>query len=385
MLPCSRGLTLLAVLVAASPAAAQTTLPPGATFAQLFAVYRAGNADAAVEAFSLWKPARVKAEAKLPDGVDDIRSLAALALFHTEAGMRNRTYGDFAEDAPNVITLGGWGIEKVFEPHIYAAYRLVDGLIKRGKREKNPVLLSFCKNWYILTMSHCRRWGRSGCLIELDEKGEHDLDGENDPEYLLLIGSLREPVRQGVPVFSPTSAPRDQATGGMTGALPALPPPGPVWGQQARWAFWKALELAPTLVEARLRLGRVHFNTGDRQFAEEELRRTIDEARQHAFASHLAPLFLGALLEFDDQLAEAIPFYRQAVIVIPRAHTARVALGQSLVRSAAHDEGWSMTRAMFNGEGPNLEPALDPSIIYFAAQYWQGASRVKAMRDLVRR
>jgi tetratricopeptide (TPR) repeat protein len=361
---------VLALGLGLSPGHAQTGVSADATFARLFAEYRRGNHDAAVQAFSRWKPERVKADARLGDGVDDVASVAALALFHTEAGMRNRTFGQIAEDELGEIALGGWGLEKVFEPHSYAAYRAVDDVIKRARRDQNTGLLSYAKSWYIVAISYCRRWNHDPCVDELIDKGEHDLDGDEDPEYLLLIGSIAEPRRWAYP--------------GARLREPASFHSGV--GQESRWAFTQALKRNPQLVEARMRLGRVHWVTNDRVVAERELTQALEEAKasRHLFALHLASLFLGELAEEDGHVERALDLYRASVDSVPYAHTAAVALGQALVRTGRHDEGWLVARQMFGREGPDHEPVLDPFGIYDAAQYWQGASRVRAMREMVR-
>jgi hypothetical protein len=80
----------------------------------------------------------------------------------------------------------------------------------------------------------------------------------------------------------------------------------------------------------------------------------------------------------------AIQFYRAALQTMPRSHSAAVALGQALVRSGNGIEGWRVARDMFGDEGLGVAPALDPWSIYRGGQYWQTASRVQAMRAVIR-
>ena len=369
-------------------AASQGGVSPESTFEQVFAAYRRGNADAAVAAFARWPPARVKAEATLGEGVDDVRSIAALALLHTEAAIRNGVLGSFAPDAPQRIVLGGWGFSPMFEVHSYSAFTLIDRLAKRARASDDANTLSYARSWYILVISYCVRAGRRACHEELIDKGEYDVEGDNDPEYLLLIGSRDEPRRRARPgdrrrMPLPISA--LPSGGSLVGFLPS-PDPLASSVQQSRWAFARALERNPMLVEARLRLGRIYWVTNERARAERELTLALAQGRdqRHFFVMHLASLFLGELLEEQGRMDEAIAAFRDAVSVFPHAHTASLALGQALVRVGRGDEGWAVGREMFGLEGPGVDPAVDPYVMYPAAQSWQGARRLAAMREVIR-
>src|SRR3990172_10917632 len=65
----------------------------GRSFRAIFEQYRSGGADDAVEEFSRWEPERVEREATRPPDARDLRSLAALALLYTEAGLKNERFG----------------------------------------------------------------------------------------------------------------------------------------------------------------------------------------------------------------------------------------------------------------------------------------------------
>jgi hypothetical protein len=361
--------TVLTLLLGATlPLAAEPQARPAldsAGFAQLFDAYRHGDATAAVAAFSRWKEPRVKAEATLPPDVHDAPSLAALALFHTEAGMGNRTFGKFGEGTPDFLTLGNWGLEDVFEVHAYRSYRLIDDLIRRAKSEHDANLLTFCRSWYILAVSYCLRWNLA-CMEGLIEKGEYHF-GHDDPEFLLLLGSVKEPTVS-----------RRSRTKYMQMDV--------MLDQEAKWAFRRALKLDPRMPEARLRLGHMLHVMENDPDAQGELEHALRDATatHHLFATHLAALFLGELHDEAGRKEEALRYYQMAVDSY-RAHTASVALGQALALSGRTDEAWDVGRRMFGREGPGVEPLLDPWSIYMAAQYWQSASRVRSMRDVVRR
>jgi tetratricopeptide (TPR) repeat protein len=340
-----------------------------AEFETLFDTYRNGDAEGAVERFSRWEGDRVAEEARLPDGDDSAHALAALALFHTEAGMRNLTFGRYRDDTGMELHLGFWGLEDVFEPHSYRAYQLIQQLIGIAKARGDRNLLQFCKSWYIVSISYCMRWGYD-CGEQLVERGEHEFDGEDDAEYLLLLGSRRS---GGLRHQEPGDVMvRDMQLADM---------------QYARWAFQKALKKNPDLVEARMRFGRLLHFANEQIDAARELERALADARasNHLFAEHMAAFTLGELHEEADEMDEAIRYYRIAFDLYPRGHTAAIALGQALVRSGHGPEGWAIARDMFAGEGPGAAAALDPFAVYRFAQYWQSGSRVKAMREVVRR
>jgi tetratricopeptide (TPR) repeat protein len=345
---------------------------PGKSFEQLFEQYRRGDANAAAAALSQWSDERIALEARLPDDVTDSGSLAALALFLTEAGLSRRTFGEFVKDTPPIVQpflgvliwLGHWGLEDIFEPRAFRAHQLIEELLRRAKADDDARLLGFCRDWYIVAVSYCQRW-RLPCVRGLLQKGEHYF-GDEDAEFLLLVGSIRQPPimtrwRMREIKFDATR------------------------GQESMFKFRRALRLRSDLVEARVRLG--HIQSAIHGFPEgrQELEQALREARadNHQFAAYLAALFLGDLHESAGRMPEAIAHYRMAVEIV-RGHTASVALTQALARSGQTDRAWEVGRQMFGNEGPSVDPVVDPFVIYHAAQYWQTVSRVGAMRSVVR-
>src|SRR3990172_433475 len=65
----------------------------GRSFRAIFEQYRSAGADDAVEEFSRWEAERIEREATLPPDARDLKSLAALALLYTEAGLKNEKFG----------------------------------------------------------------------------------------------------------------------------------------------------------------------------------------------------------------------------------------------------------------------------------------------------
>jgi tetratricopeptide (TPR) repeat protein len=374
---------LLSVLVAASTGVAATThrqnLDATESFPQLFDRYRTGDADHAATAFAAWSEDRVDRDAKLIAPVSDDWTLAALAVLHTEAGFRNDTFGRFRKGTPNFINLGSWGLEKVFERHAFTSYQIVDDLLARAKDEEDARLVAFSRSWYIVAVSYCLRW-QLDCAGGLFQKALHEF--KDDAEIALLNGATAEALMTGL---SKDFLGMQLGSTGMGEISTSHGIFGPE-RQEAEYALRRALKLDPSLVEARVRLGRVLFMLDRNQEARQELEQARQAARaqKHLFASYLSALFLGELAEHEDDLAGAIPFYREAVATYPRAHTAAVALGQALVRSGLSGAGWPAARSMFGDEGRGGTAVLDPWSVYRGAQYWQEASRVRIMREMTR-
>ncbi len=91
-------------------------------------------------------------------------------------------------------------------------------------------------------------------------------------------------------------------------------------------AYERALERDPSLVEARLRLGRVRFLRSDRRGAESELRRALAEATT-ARQRYLAHLFLGELAQVGKSFSQARREYEAARAEGPQFQAAYIAIG----------------------------------------------------------
>jgi tetratricopeptide (TPR) repeat protein len=149
----------------------------------------------------------------------------------------------------------------------------------------------------------------------------------------------------------------------------------------------RALALDPSLVEARLRLGRLLYQLDGGREAQAELERALSEAREagHVFARYLAGLFLGELHEEARRPADATAAYREATATLPSGLSARMALSHALLVSGHAEEGWSVARGAFDNSDTNRLADTDPWHLYRRGQAWQAASRLRAMREAVRR
>ena len=346
-------------------------------FRALFERYRFAGADEAVDEFSRWDAERIKREATPPADVQDSKTLAALALLYTEAGIRNGRFGLPAETV-SLAPADGWrrleewrrlpwpsgdsekqkdillGPPSVnrrvmslddFDVHSRTALFLVRDLVRRGS-QGDAALLDFCRSWYIVAVS----------LVPPFRPGHMPLrraalvDFGDDPEMLLLVGSYG------------FGRPAQEAT------------------------FRRTLALDPLLVEARVRLGRLLHQLGRGEEAGRELQRAVRDAHDthNSVMEDLALLFLGRLHEDDRRMEEAAKYYRAASAVNPNWHAADVALGILRVAGGNTDDGWAAGRRTIEDPIAPVPPVLDPWYLYGRAQYWQMEQRIQSMRAMVR-
>src|SRR5579871_3434428 len=378
------------MLIVAPGLRARTPDPqPSSRFLTLWSMYRHGDGDAAVDAFSKWKPRDVAVEALLPPDQSDPWSKAALVLLHTEAAMRNNSFARWNDKLPGSINDGGWGLVNIFEVHSHQASLIVRDLTSLAKRSRDDRLRAFVRQWYIVAMSYCLRWRLQYAMEDLWDLADHDFG--DDVEVRLLMGAIAESrashgIRaspKGVGVTCLGIGNRN----GPHGCVAFSPPSrGPGNGQEALFEYRHALEQDPTLDEAHLRLGRMLHLVGQNVEARVELTRALesDVPGHRSFVTYLAALFLGEIEEESGEMPAAIAHYREGVNAFPLGHMGHLMLGQALVRSGDTD-GWQELQRMFAGESAASPAAVDPWALYPYAQYWQLVPRLLDMRREVRR
>ena len=375
--------------------------PPSPAFVRLLDEYRHGSADAAVAEFATWSAKRIETEAHLPTSADT-KTLAALALLHTEAGTRTRVFGRLVgkglvvdECEANALKNDGilsstrlptqpvrrkaqtpyrrpgdppcppvgrgelLALLNQFEAHSQSATRLVEQVLRRARAASDRDLLGFCHSWYIVAVSYA---GMNRALL-LRLAIDSFLD---DPEILLLTASTLDPV--------PGTDAAEYAAAMETRRIDVEP------------VFRRALELNPALVEARVRLGYLLYLNGNVSDAERELERAYADARtaEHRVAAYVASMFLGRMCSEQGRTQFGIQHYRDAVAAYPNAQVGHLALGQALVAAGRVDEGWIAARRVFGAESDPRNPDIDPLHTFALAQHWQFASRIRAMRERVR-
>jgi VWFA-related protein len=349
-------------------------------FERLLDEYRGAGAENAIHALALWPESRVVREAVLPGSTTDLRTLAALALFHTETGLWNRTFGRPRADA-GLVRSG----PSAKEVHYRTAQTLIDRVMPAAERAKDADLVSFCRDWYVVANTFngdIRGFGAD--IAALGRQKDHAelqmLVGasgavqmgpqENDGPFSFGYGwGQREPGRAyAEPLI-------------VAGRLTFLA----TRAREAENAFRRALKLDPGLSEARLRLGRLYHVLNRKKDATAEFERLLDagDAAVDPFSRHLAPLFLGQIHEENGNLPGAVAAYARSAAADPLGATARLALGHALVASGRTDEAWAAMRAAFGeGPGPHL-PQRDPWTYFPGTQDRRLDDRLARMRAAV--
>jgi len=365
----SVGILAAAIVAGAARQAHAQERPSQDAFDRLVADYRGDDSLRAVTTLAQWTEAQVNASTRHVDTLTDPSTMAAAALLLTESGIISSRFGRLAEGVPTRVMLGHWGLSKSFEVHSYRANQLVEALMARAKRTSDAALIDWVKHWYIVTASYCRAYRRP-CTRGLVDKGLHALDNR-DPDVLLWRGAMRETGRASQ--WRPLPIP------------PQLMSLRVLINQEAHWAYRRALNIDPMHVEARMRLGRsLHLNQNDPS-ATPILQQALTDALAigHVFAAHLSALTLGEILEDHGRLADAVPYYRQAVDIHPGA-TARIALAQALVRTGQREAGWAEGRLLIEAARPHAPRTADPWLSVRLGLYWQAANRITLMHDAVK-
>jgi tetratricopeptide (TPR) repeat protein len=147
--------------------------------------------------------------------------------------------------------------------------------------------------------------------------------------------------------------------------------------------YREALSLAPSLLEARLRLGRVLALTN----RVDEARILLERVRRESPGGHLgylADLFLGDVCERVGMREAASACYEAAIHEYPDCQTAYLALGRLQELTGDRERSSATVRDLFGGEGRG-NPQHDPWWAYWYAQYWQIDARMADLRARVRR
>jgi VWFA-related protein len=345
---------------------ADTTQSPD--FPIILAQYRGTEANAAVARLAAWSDARVRADAQLPTTDEGPWSAAAFALLHLEAGLFRV---GFTPDDAHVLSYGEFGAPGQL------GQAAVDSLIRVARTSGDDELLEFCRDWYIVLRTALFLPPRANSSWA--ETARRQIP--DDAQIQLLVGAYGAygmgPRREG-------DSPYGVGWGTQQQPARLISVGGEEYNADetrvAEVALRKALELDPSLVEARLRLGRVYQLINRRADALRELQTAAKDAAlaDERLTGYLAELFLGQLHETADRKSEAIAAYERATGLFPSGYVARLALGQALIAAGKADEGWAISRSVFG-----QQPSRDPWSRFPAPGYWRITERLSAMRAKV--
>lgn len=219
--------------------------------------------------------------------------------------------------------------------------------------EASPARDPMVRSWYRATLAFMAALPYVD-TTHLDRAEE--LFGD-DAVVHLLIGSMHEwmasdTVQRAIEVANrPTLLGEPRGRPGIASRFPV----GSTRAElgRARRHLERAVRLDGSLIEARVRLGRVRGLTGNHRDAAAELRRAV-AAEPEPLLAYYALLFLGAEEEALGRLAEAREAYGSAGSLYPGATTPRLALSQLLRRQGDREEALRLI-------GEVLSPASERS------------------------
>jgi tetratricopeptide (TPR) repeat protein len=290
---CIVALTLMA---SAGPAFAQ---PAAQIYAAAIARYQRGDLDGAARAVAGWRAADFKDSiAKLPASPSAWIVLESAAMFHTDLVVLERE----VEDARIAL-------------HIGVADAIVGRLTPLRTTSDARVrdqVAAFQERWYEL--------GASVFLAMTAPNQADELIGQGLRQFkrsarLLMYQGIVEELRAHI-ADPNLQDPRVIAMAMSTQARRRI--------VMAEHRYRDALEIDPSLTEARIRLGRTLALRNERT-ARQELEKAMAEPAAPR-EKHLAHLFLGAISEFEHDLPAARDHYAAAVQIYPGAQSALVAL-----------------------------------------------------------
>ena len=143
--------------------------------------------------------------------------------------------------------------------------------------------------------------------------------------------------------------------------------------------YRQALIVAPTLIEARLRLGRVLVLRDDAEGM--KVLGQIGSFVEMPF-QYLARLFEGEVLEKRGDTAEAERRYATAVSMMPTAQSAYVALAHVRHARGARAEAADDVRSSAGAR--DVPDTADPWFWYSRGTAWRAAGYVEALRRMIR-
>jgi tetratricopeptide (TPR) repeat protein len=167
-------------------------------------------------------------------------------------------------------------------------------------------------------------------------------------------------------MYEAFASPRIQAiTAGMTGGYSQEDPFDAKYNlRSAEAEYNRVLKIAPGLVEARVRRGRVRSLRGNQKDAVADLRAAVVAARD-PFVKYHALLFLGGAYEALGDLEQARDAYQRAAALYGLAQSPHLALSRLAIRRgdmpAAQREVQQVLRL-----APTLPTRGDPWWLYYA-------------------
>jgi tetratricopeptide (TPR) repeat protein len=216
----------------------------------------------------------------------------------------------------------------------------------------------FVRTWRLLVLAILQE-GMSLAVADQFARHAHDSRGDS-PELLLALGATEEMgwwIRH-----------EEDADPGVKGDL-----------RDAERHYRQALIVAPTLTEARVRLGRILTLREDAEGM--KILGQIGESAEAPF-QYLARLFEGDVYEKHGDIAEAERSYTAAVTLLPAAQSAYMALAHLRHARGARSEAAQDIRSTAGARDvPDLS---DPWFWYARGTAWRGRGYNEQLRLMIR-
>jgi tetratricopeptide (TPR) repeat protein len=339
-------------------------------------LYVSGGRPGALATLGNWSEARLRGQIELfKDAVVTIRSCAACParvvfahfpvraaiLLHADREIQQYLVLPVSEQ----VSPCGTGPQATIIEHLAGILLLID-----------PGASDFLKPFY-LGMARQAQW--SHCFSESQDWAHAGL--KRFPRDASLLMALAIATETG-PFFTlgpaPTTldAPPSVARQRVAAAVALRGE----W-ESARRAFEDVIAVAPDLVEAHLRLGRILWRLGRPEAARASFE-TVLSRPVEASLRYLAHLFLGRVLEDGRQWSEAEQHYKTALSMQPRSETATVAL--SHVRFLQGDSESARAILREGLEAGRHRTEFDPWLPYHITQTPDGEAILAELRQAIR-
>jgi tetratricopeptide (TPR) repeat protein len=193
---------------------------------------------------------------------------------------------------------------------------------------------------FFLSMAQRSQW--DFCLEAAAQWGADGLERfPRDPELLLVMGAIQEEnaalgAAARLPTASAPSAPLPRGRAPEFNQWRRMAAASDVAAErrrrfvEAERLLSEALAAAPSLIEARLRLGRVQWQLGEDALAAASLQEAVRLGGPSPLP-YLAHLFLGQVRERAGQADEAVLEFKKALELDPQAQAAAVGLSHALL------------------------------------------------------
>lgn len=325
---------------------ASSSQSTNASYQEVIELYRRGDDALASKQLAILSDSRIRTgrnallEAfKKANGGAAERAAAmirAAAVLHTTTAFSARARDDIRE----------------FQYHFTFAEPYIAQLVSR-ERGVSPFVLM----WRVFVMAS---YHEQMAVPQARDFGRHARDPRGDDARLLLALGATEEMGWSLRHL-------EDAPPAIDGDL-----------KEAERDYRQALVLAPEFIEPRLRLGRVLVLQKDEQAA--MVLRQIDDGIETPY-QYLARLFEGDLYERAGDLTQAERQYHAAVVLMPHAQSAFMALAHVRHAQGARAQATQDVRVTTAATG--VPDTADPWFWYGRGTAWRGPSYLEDLRKMI--